>query len=210
MGNRAPRRYFKLILFILSAPLAVLALPSPICPDSWAQEPPQAAFSESDWVEYFQSRLGPYQKDLKETLLSSVAEKGIQASVESCKAKAPKVTREHGQANDPGDPGVFRVGRATLKARNPRNAPEAWMKPLIESFRKDPELKHRLIKLGKNGATWGYAEPIRIQPMCLSCHGEKLPPSVREAIASRYPDDAATGYKLGDFRGIWWATYEAR
>jgi hypothetical protein len=38
---------------------------------------------------------------------------------------------------------------------------------------------------------------------CLVCHGEAeaQPAALREALASAYPHDRATGYAVGDLRG---------
>jgi hypothetical protein len=44
--------------------------------------------------------------------------------------------------------------------------------------------------------------------MCLQCHGEALAPEVTQALAARYPDDRATGFREGQLRGalsIRWA-----
>jgi len=49
-----------------------------------------------------------------------------------------------------------------------------------------------------------YAEPLGIQEVCLTCHGTSVAPEVTAAIAPKYPDDQATGYALGDLRGIAW------
>jgi hypothetical protein len=49
-----------------------------------------------------------------------------------------------------------------------------------------------------------YARPILVQERCLTCHGdrERLAPGVRELLAARYPLDQATGYRVGDLRGM--------
>ena len=49
-----------------------------------------------------------------------------------------------------------------------------------------------------------YYRPLVIAEPCLACHGdaESLDPAVAEAIAARYPDDRATGYEVGDLRGV--------
>lgn len=49
-----------------------------------------------------------------------------------------------------------------------------------------------------------YAEPLVIDAVCLTCHGS-VGSDVAAALRERYPDDRATGYALGDFRGIAWA-----
>ena len=52
-----------------------------------------------------------------------------------------------------------------------------------------------------------FYSPIVIQnPMCLLCHGEPgntMESETFEFIRSRYPEDMATGYQLGDLRGTW-------
>jgi hypothetical protein len=53
---------------------------------------------------------------------------------------------------------------------------------------------------------FGYVEPIRVEKVCLMCHGAEVPPPIAERIASLYPDDEATGFKEGDFRGLFWIT----
>ena len=55
----------------------------------------------------------------------------------------------------------------------------------------------------------GYAEPIFMKPLCVTCHGEALAAPVRERIAELYPEDRATGFRVGDFRGLFWAEFPA-
>ena len=53
----------------------------------------------------------------------------------------------------------------------------------------------------------GYAEPIIVQPLCLSCHGNVLAPEVANHIEEAYPDDQATGFEIGDLRGVYWVAF---
>src|SRR5574341_235972 len=48
-----------------------------------------------------------------------------------------------------------------------------------------------------------YLRPIIVQPGCLACHGDPatFEPGVRAVLATRYPEDRATGYVAGDLRG---------
>ncbi len=65
--------------------------------------------------------------------------------------------------------------------------------------------KYYIQKVKENGKTYyRYYKPLKIQPVCLTCHGDKLTmdKSVREEIKRIYPNDLATGYKVGDFRGV--------
>ena len=51
----------------------------------------------------------------------------------------------------------------------------------------------------------GYVEPIRIEALCLNCHGETLTEPVQARLAELYPEDRATGFADGDLRGLFWA-----
>ena len=53
-------------------------------------------------------------------------------------------------------------------------------------------------------------EPVMMKPMCLACHGAEVAPEVQAAIAERYPDDRATGYRAGELRGVIWAELRPR
>ena len=55
----------------------------------------------------------------------------------------------------------------------------------------------------------GYVEPIVTQPLCLACHGSSLAPEIAERLAADYPDDRATGFEVGDLRGVFWAEFPA-
>ena len=50
---------------------------------------------------------------------------------------------------------------------------------------------------------------IATEPGCLACHGAQVAPAVRAAIAAHYPDDAATGFAVGDLRGGLWVEVPA-
>jgi hypothetical protein len=52
-------------------------------------------------------------------------------------------------------------------------------------------------------------EPIYVQELCVTCHGSSVEPSLLEHIRERYPEDAAVGFEVGDFRGLFWAVVGA-
>ncbi len=47
---------------------------------------------------------------------------------------------------------------------------------------------------------------IPTAPLCLTCHGANVDPSLREKIEAVYPNDAAVGYNEGDIRGAFTIT----
>ena len=59
------------------------------------------------------------------------------------------------------------------------------------------------------GGGLGYVEPIYLQPLCVQCHGESVAPEVASALLAAYPDDKARDYRVGDFRGLFWAEVPA-
>ena len=100
----------------------------------------------------------------------------------------------------------MRVGRASHRLRNPANAPPAWVAPILETWVADPAARApRTVSLAEGRS--GYVEPILLQPPCLTCHGESLAPEVAERIRTSYPEDRATGFQVGDLRGVFWVEY---
>jgi hypothetical protein len=48
-----------------------------------------------------------------------------------------------------------------------------------------------------------YLRALPTVELCTQCHGpaDKLSPAVTAQLKALYPDDRATGYKVGDIRG---------
>jgi hypothetical protein len=75
--------------------------------------------------------------------------------------------------------------------------------PLLAAYAEGREEKPwRAVRL--DDGDFGYVEPIRVGPICLRCHGGEVAPEIRERLAALYPDDQATGFEQGDFRGLFW------
>jgi hypothetical protein len=98
------------------------------------------------------------------------------------------------------------VRRTARRVRNPINAPDsletqalAWFEEALERGQQPGHLLQR-----ETADTYRYYAPLRIAALCLQCHGpvDELSAEVRQALARRYPTDAATGYAEGDFRGL--------
>lgn len=144
--------------------------------------------------------LAPFKKHLKEALTSALP-KGAAAAVSVCNEKAPQLAAAASK-------GGIEVGRTTYRTRNPENAPAEWMKPLLDELAQAPKKEGAFAAKTLPDGRLAYAEPIYIQPMCLTCHGAKanLGPDVTKILAEKYPNDQATGYKDGDFRGMFWVT----
>ena len=97
------------------------------------------------------------------------------------------------------------MGRTSHLLRNPANAPQPWVEPLLAAYVADPELSEpRAVRLGDS--RFGYVEPIRTINLCINCHGPAVEEELLAEIRSLYPEDQATGFKVGDLRGLFWVT----
>lgn len=166
--------------------LLVLALPA--CSKS--------KLNESKFKEAGAEAVQPFKKNLKQALVVGL-EKGPVSAISACRMAAPQLAEE-------ASTGGVKIGRSSLKLRNPQNAPKPWMQPLLEAYEHSPEQREPAV-VAIDDATVGYVEPIFLQPLCVTCHGESLAPELKAKIDELYPEDQATGYAPGDLRGVFWA-----
>lgn len=101
-----------------------------------------------------------------------------------------------------------RIQRMSDKYRNPANKPgemESALMVKMSAFNPASSL------IFNEDSALVYYKPIRVaMPACLNCHGMEgtnILPGTLEVIRQKYPDDLATGYKEGDFRGLWKITF---
>lgn len=158
-----------------------------------------------------QAATGQVAAKLMAEVTTALAAGGPVAAIDVCHVKALPLTGEK-LSNLPQ---VTAVKRTSLKLRNPRNAPDAAEQAALT------EMERRIAgggagpdflvqKLTRPGAApeWRVYRTIRLQPACLTCHGpsEQQSPELREALRLRYPQDQATGYQAGEWRGFIHAT----
>ena len=140
----------------------------------------------------------PFKKELKSALLAGL-EQGPVEALNVCREQAPEI------ANSLMQEGI-RLGRSSHRLRNPENEPPKWLRPAMQAYLDDDSNRAAYI-VPLPGDRWGYAEPIIAQPLCLTCHGEAIPPSVTGRIEELYPEDRAVGFKAGDLRGVFWLEF---
>ena len=143
------------------------------------------------------SLLLPFKQQLRAALQAGMTE-GPAAAIRVCRDEAPAI------AESLSTDGVT-MGRTSHRLRNPENRPPAWTAPLLDRYATGAVSGGTTVAL--DGGVTGYVEPITVQPVCLACHGATLAPGVADALTRLYPDDAATGFAAGDFRGLFWVTY---
>jgi len=145
-------------------------------------------------VAHAQEALLPFKQELKAALVAGL-EEGPVAAIQACRTQAPGIA-----AAQTGD-GVI-IGRTSHQLRNPDNAPRAWMEPLLATYAEGTRTESVAVRI--DDATIGYVEPIYVQAMCLTCHGSAVEASTLAKIHALYPNDDATGFEEGDFRGLFW------
>lgn len=147
--------------------------------------------------------------ELKRSLVGAVTKamgQGLPAAIATCHTEAPVLTAAVAREG-------ARIGRATRKPRNPSNVATGWQADALSQFEGalaagKPLAGQTFVRRLPDGRT-AYAEPLVIQELCVTCHGAMLAPEVQVEIAARYPDDRATGYVVGDLRGVAWVELPA-
>lgn len=157
----------------------------------------QAAASRADRA------IAEFKHRVTRELMVELARRGPAAAVEALRAGDPFIAADVRQETG------CEVGRTSPRLRSPRNAPPAWLGPLLGNGEARPAagVEPLVVDLGDRV---GVVRPIAVYAACLDCHGPevRLQPRVRAALATAYPADRATGYAEGDLRGFYWA--EAR
>ncbi len=141
-------------------------------------------------------------------LQSAMKSGGAAMAIPMCKNSAPALTEAAGSIHE-----NMVIRRISSRLRNPDNAADATDIKILDIFQssKDSESQipteyiHNMSDSSDPGNTIvRYYEPLMIQPLCLNCHGQTddIKPEILELIKKLYPEDRATGYKTGDFRGL--------
>jgi hypothetical protein len=140
-----------------------------------------------------------FMSDLKSELSSAVREKGAAGAISVCAETAPAVADSHSTDG-------WSIRRVSDKNRNPNNRATLAEQEILAQFAvadSSPAFVELWIDTD-SGAVYHYYRPIRVQPLCLNCHGgiQTLAPGVMNAVRKHYPLDKAIGYRPGDLRGM--------
>jgi hypothetical protein len=131
------------------------------------------------------------------------AEGGYKAAAEFCSMNAYPLTDSLAKEYK-----VF-LKRVSNKYRNPNNAPSNLEKQVLEAYEYSAAQGDGIgsnVQFIRPGDTILYNNPIRIpSEFCLNCHGgaSQISKEVQAILKKNYPNDKATGYKLGELRGMW-------
>lgn len=141
-------------------------------------------------------KLKSVKQSFMKEMTSAIAKSGPYGAVDTCHLKAPHLIE-----NNYG--GKFIIRRASSKFRNKDNKPPKWIKPILEKYEDSNAENPVAANVYEADGSKVYVEPIYIKGICLQCHGQPVE-SVQKKLNKLYPKDLATGYKLGEFRGVFY------
>ena len=141
--------------------------------------------------------LQPFQQQLQSALQEGMREGPVEA-IRVCQLQAPEIVERV-------TPGDIMMGRTSHRVRNPDNAPLEWQEEILAHYLDNPGNFEPMQKRIDDTRV-AHAQPIRTEGLCLSCHGTDLDEDVQGKLDELYPEDEATGFSEGDFRGIFWVT----
>ena len=166
---------------------------------------PQTPFDEAAAIRRGQGIAKATFEQLFAQVKAKMETAGPTAAVEYCSVAALPLVDSLSTAQG------IRIKRTSDHLRAPHDAPDAdeqrrlsEVLALLAKGVKPMDIPPQALVLGD---TIAYYQPILINmPTCLKCHGTQgmeVDSATVAMLAQRYPDDAAMGYAVGDFRGLW-------
>jgi hypothetical protein len=162
-----------------------------------------AGCSKQDHEALAQARLdraaNEFAQTLRARLLDAIGRGGPGNAVVVCSDLAPQIAREVSARHH------VELGRASLRTRNAGNAGPAWVRQWLLAQGERSAQGLAPVR-SREGDRVRLLRPLSVDGVCVTCHGarETLSASVRDALAARYPNDQAVGYRPGDLRGALW------
>lgn len=174
-------------------------------PETNQQSAPPAPLTEAEQTAYLdqgKAIAGATFAALSARLQVAIQEGGVPNAISYCNLQAYPLVDSLSAVHQ------AQIRRTSLQERNPKNAPTAVEKPVLEAYASQAaagdELGPLVVQL-EDGNVAFYA-PIKVNAFCLQCHGkigETLSEENYAVIKENYPSDRATGYTDGDLRGMW-------
>ena len=133
-------------------------------------------------------------------LVGQMQNGGPMAALHFCSQNALHLTDQIGKEHN------LSIKRVSLENRNPINMPSSAEKSVLERWKKMQQSGAPLppYELTTQNGSYSYNKPITIaMEACLKRHGDiSGNTALYKAIKELYPEDKATGYKMGDLRGM--------
>ncbi|MFA0961791.1 DUF3365 domain-containing protein [Roseivirga sp. BDSF3-8] len=142
------------------------------------------------------------QQELIATLQLAIEAHGVPGAVTFCNVEALSLMDSLSTATK------SRIRRVSQRYRNPKDEPNELEANLLDAYAYSVEQNEAPgdnIQMLDNGKIL-YTKPILLgAELCLNCHGTKseISPETQSQINELYPQDKATGYQIGQLRGMW-------
>lgn len=143
------------------------------------------------------------KKTLGKNLQNAMQNGGVENAIDFCNLNAMPLVDSLSQYFG------AEIRRVSIKVRNPLDFPNDLEQELLDAYAyqwKDSLALQANVQALEND-TYLFTKPILIDnALCLSCHGSIENGMLKETddfIKSKYPEDKAIGYQLGDLRGMW-------
>jgi len=139
--------------------------------------------------------------ELVPKLQTAMKSGGPEKAITVCKEVA-QTTTLHTSKNFPD----LTITRISDRARNPINQADSADKSVLNDWetliKKGQPLPEATVKVSDHQSAI-YYKPIMVGEVCLKCHGDPstFTDGLSQQLKSLYPEDQATGYKLGELRG---------
>ena len=143
-------------------------------------------------------------KQLKSHLLEALEGDDLVAALEFCSLEAMSLTEEV----EKDLPAGVKIKRTSLKFRNHENAPDSIDHDVLDIFTQalveSGELPGHIVQYVESDKEYRYYQPLLVGKLCLNCHGhqDQMDWEILASLKDNYPQDLATGYQEGDFRGL--------
>jgi len=162
--------------------------------------PKELSLSEKEeYLALGDSITGNTQMVLLSNVSKQIQQNGTLGAVDFCSEKAVFLTDSLSSKY------THKIQRLTDKSRNPQNQLRSEIdKKAWEELKNNPD--HHHLVLQENSSVYYYKSIPLGMPACLQCHGNPqtdISPETIKLIRQKYPQDKATGYEMGDFRGMW-------
>jgi hypothetical protein len=154
--------------------------------------PLTAASDESALLLKSRELTAEYASLLQAELKAAMSTGGPVAAISVCQDRAPAIASELSRRSG------AKIGRTSLRFRNPGNAPEPWQRDVLVEF--DTGSSQEFFAKTDAGET-RFMKAIPTGGVCLACHGQTLSAEIQDALDAGYPHDRARGYEPGQIRG---------
>ena len=147
---------------------------------------------------------------LSTNLARAIGEGGVTNALAYCSERAYPLTALVADTNQ------VRLQRLTHRPRNPSNEVRSAELGILREFQLALGRGGQpgpVVRAGADDTVVFYSPIVLTNPLCLQCHGAvgtDIQPATAALLATLYPQDQATGFKLGDLRGLWRIEMPAR